>query len=52
MIKLANKIILQNSKKYAFQFIDGLNEAVTPFHAVNYCKSQLADNGFEEISEK
>lgn len=44
--------ILEISKKFAKQIVSGLNESVTPYHAVDYCRRKLMDNGFFEISEK
>jgi len=51
-MKLTKDSLIENSKKYAHQFIEGLNKSVTPFHAVEYFKSQLLENGFKEINEK
>lgn len=44
--------LLEISKKFAREIVDGLNHSITPFHAVDYCRKQLTDNGFNEILEK
>lgn len=44
--------ILDISKKFAKEIIEGLNASVTAYHAVDYCKKKLVDNGFMEICEK
>lgn len=44
--------LLEVARKYALDIIDGLNESVTPFHAVEYCKGLLKQAGFTEIFEK
>lgn len=43
--------LLQVGKAYALKIIDGLNASPSHFHAVNYCKAQLKDNGFIELKE-
>ena len=52
MLKLTKESLVENAKKYAHQFIDGLNKSVTPFHAVEYLKNELVQQGFKEINEK
>jgi len=52
MLRESKEVIIEYAKKYATQFIDGLNSSVTPFHAVEYFRSQLLENGFKEINEK
>ncbi len=44
--------VLDNARKYADIFVDGMNQAVTPFHAVEYLKNQLLANDFQELKEK
>jgi len=44
--------ILETSKVFAKQLITGLNQSVTPFHAIDYCKSLLVADGFKELIEK
>lgn len=44
--------ISDEARNYAKIFVDGLNEAVTPFHVVDYIKNQLLSNGFTELREK
>lgn len=38
--------------EYAQHFVDFLNEAPTPYHAVAYAKKQLSESGFVELKEK
>lgn len=49
---MKSQTILEISKKFAKEVISGLNESVTPYHAVDYCRRKLIDSGFSEISEK
>jgi aspartyl aminopeptidase len=49
---MKSETILEISKKFAKEIVCGLNESVTPYHAVDYCRRKLVDNGFLEISEK
>ena len=46
-----NQALLTESREYAREILVGLNASPSHFHAVNYCKSVLAQNGFEEIKE-
>ena len=43
--------LLAESREYAREILIGLNASPSHFHAVNYCKSLLAQNGFAEIRE-
>ena len=43
--------LLSESREYAREILIGLNASPSHFHAVNYCKSVLAQNNFEEIKE-
>ena len=45
------KELLATSKDYAKKILLGLNASPSHFHAVNYCKQQLHDNGFQQITE-
>jgi len=45
-------LLYENARKYASIFVDGLNQSVTPFHAVEYLSKQLLSNGFQELKEK
>jgi aspartyl aminopeptidase len=45
------KELLDTGRAYASRIIEGLNASPSHFHAVNYCKQQLKDNGFIEIKE-
>lgn len=49
---MKSESILEISKKFAKEIINGLNESVTPYHAVDYCRRKLTENGFLEICEK
>ena len=49
---LKTDVLLEISRKYALELIEGLNRSVTPFHAVDYCRSSLLGSGFNEISER
>lgn len=33
------------------RLVKGLNESPSQFHAVDYCKRELKENGFEEVEE-
>jgi aspartyl aminopeptidase len=46
-----DKSLLEEAQKYSQHVVNGLNEAVTQFHAVNYCKERLAHAGYTEIRE-
>jgi len=46
-----NHALLNESREYAKKILEGLNASPSHFHAVNYCKSQLADAGFIELKE-
>ena len=43
--------LLAESREYAREILIGLNASPSHFHAVNYCKNLLAQNGFIEIKE-
>jgi len=45
------KELLATGKEYAKKILAGLNASPSHFHAVNYCKEQLKENGFIEIKE-
>lgn len=49
---MKSESILEISKKFALEILDGLNHSITPFHAVDYCRTKLLANGFNELSEK
>lgn len=46
-----DKSLLEEAQKYSQHVVDGLNEAVTQFHAVNHCKERLTHAGYTEIRE-
>jgi len=46
-----DKQLLDEAQKYSQHVVDGLNESVTQFHAVNHCKTRLEKAGFTEIRE-
>jgi aspartyl aminopeptidase len=46
-----DKQLLEEAQKYSQHVVDGLNESVTQFHAVNHCKTRLEKAGFTEIRE-
>jgi len=52
MLKNTSESLLELSRKFAKEIITGLNQSVTPFHAVDYCKKKLLDNNFSELNEK
>ena len=52
MMKTTTDSILELGRKYAVDVIEGLNYSVTPFHAVDYCRRKLLENGFKELNEK
>lgn len=52
LLKQSEDSLLKFSQKYAKSIVDGLNQSVTAFHAVDYCKKKLLDNGFNELREK
>jgi aspartyl aminopeptidase len=52
MMKSSTDSLLEISKKFAKEIIEGLNQSVTPFHAVNYCSNLLVNGGFKELKEK
>ena len=43
--------LLAESREYAREILIGLNASPSHFHAVNYCKNLLAQEGFIEIKE-
>lgn len=45
------KQLMEQGKTYAQHILKALNESPSHFHAVNYCKRQLRENGFTEIKE-
>lgn len=49
---MKNDSILDISRKFALQIIEGLNHSVTAYHAVNYAREKLLAGGFSELSEK
>jgi len=52
MMKTTSESLLEISRKFAKEIIEGLNQSVTPFHAVDYCRRKLLDNNFRELNEK
>jgi aspartyl aminopeptidase len=44
--------LLEISKKFALEIVEGLNEGVTHFHAVDHMKKKLLNDGFSELCEK
>ena len=48
---MLSKELLDQGRIYARKIIDGLNASPSHFHAVNYCKKQLSQNGFTELKE-
>jgi aspartyl aminopeptidase len=52
MLKNVKSEIKKVAKEFASEIIDGLNQSVTPYHAVSYIKSKLLSDGFNEINEK
>jgi aspartyl aminopeptidase len=51
-MKTSSNNLLELSRKFAKEIVDGLNKSVTPFHAVDYCKKKLLENDFRELNEK
>jgi aspartyl aminopeptidase len=43
--------LLAEGKEYSKRILVGLNASPSHFHAVNYCKDQLRENGFTELKE-
>ena len=43
--------LLTEAREYAREILIGLNASPSHFHAVNYCKNVLANEGFTEIKE-
>lgn len=43
--------MLHDGREYAKKIIHGLNASPSHFHAVNYCKEQLRNQGFVELKE-
>ena len=52
MLKTGKDQILELSRKFAAEIVDGLNKSVTQFHAVDHCRNELLANGFKELTEK
>jgi aspartyl aminopeptidase len=52
MLKNTTESLLEISKKFAIEIVEGLNQSVTPYHAVDYCSRKLVENGFKELNEK
>lgn len=52
MMKNSVDSILEISKKFGKEIVEGLNQSITPFHCVNYCSKLLVNGGFKEINEK
>ena len=44
--------LIELSKKFALEIVEGLNESITHFHAVDYMKRKLLKDGFNELCEK
>ena len=45
------KSLLTEAQAYATKFLASINEACTHFHAVNFCRKELRENGFNELRE-
>jgi aspartyl aminopeptidase len=43
--------LLKEAQEYGGKFLTAINECVTHFHTVNYCKETLGKNGFTELKE-
>jgi len=43
--------LFRDAQKYAEHIICALNQSVTQYHAVNYCRTTLEQNGFKELRE-
>ena len=43
--------LLEEGREYSKRILQGLTAGVSHFHAVQYIKGQLRDNGFQEIKE-
>ncbi|CDW61302.1 Peptidase M18 domain containing protein [Trichuris trichiura] len=49
---MANKMLpAADVRSYADHFVDFLNKAVSPMHAVKACRESLISAGFEELEE-
>ena len=46
-----SKALFAEAQEYAGKFLTAINQSVTHFHTVNYCKKTLSDNGFTELKE-
>ena len=51
-MRSSSESILEISKKFAMEIVNGLNQSITPFHAVEYCSNKLKTSGFQELNEK
>ena len=51
-MRKSSESLLDISKKFAFEILEGLNQSITPFHAVEYCSNKLISSGFKELYEK
>ena len=49
--KAVTQALLTEAREYSLGIVAGLTASPSHFHAVNYCKSQLASNGFVELKE-
>ena len=49
--KQVTQALLGEAREYAREILIGLNASPSHFHAVNYCKNVLANNGFTELKE-
>jgi aspartyl aminopeptidase len=42
----------KNAQEYSKRFINSINEAVTPYHAIEHFSKELESKGFTELREK
>lgn len=49
--KKLTKALLDEGREYAKTIVEGLNASPSHFHAVNFCKQRLRDEGFIELKE-
>ena len=49
--KAITQALLSEAREYSIGILAGLNASPSHFHAVNYCKNLLAQEGFIEIKE-